>query len=370
MSDRPISRFPVPDVGESSRRRRGENPEGTGEVRLRTERLPRSGAAPDEFRAFFAHHDALMEKEGGLTKGEREMIVVATSGLNDCLYCVVAHGAVLRIREKIRFSPTRSRRTTGARTSRRDRGPCWTSPRRCRCAPTSGRRRRRGVRARHGFSTGRRLGHRGDLGVLRAVEPHGELDEDAAERRVLLVGARSEGVALRPSTMKSKEDQAMSGPAVPGSCFCGAVRFSIRPPTLFCGHCHCSMCRRNHGAGYVTWFGIARGQFAIDSGERIWCGFAPRTTARGRSAVVRELALLRIHAPSGRRRRRARQHGRSDRSSAAVPFLLFRSRGLDGGERRLAAPGGPDGPRATRRRKRLALTAASGSAATRRLHGT
>jgi len=55
---------------------------------------------PDEFRAFFAYHDALMEKEGGLTKGEREMIVVATSGLNQCLYCVVAHGAILRIREK------------------------------------------------------------------------------------------------------------------------------------------------------------------------------------------------------------------------------------------------------------------------------
>jgi uncharacterized peroxidase-related enzyme len=55
---------------------------------------------PDEFRAFIAYHDALMEKEGGLTKGEREMIVVATSGLNQCLYCVVAHGAILRIREK------------------------------------------------------------------------------------------------------------------------------------------------------------------------------------------------------------------------------------------------------------------------------
>jgi uncharacterized peroxidase-related enzyme len=52
---------------------------------------------PDEFRAFFAYHDALMEKEGGLSKAEREMIVVATSGANDCLYCVVAHGAILRI---------------------------------------------------------------------------------------------------------------------------------------------------------------------------------------------------------------------------------------------------------------------------------
>jgi uncharacterized peroxidase-related enzyme len=55
---------------------------------------------PDEFRAFFAYHDALMEKKGGLTKAEREMIVVATSGVNNCLYCVVAHGAILRIRAK------------------------------------------------------------------------------------------------------------------------------------------------------------------------------------------------------------------------------------------------------------------------------
>lgn len=55
---------------------------------------------PDEFRAFFAYHDALMLREGSLTKGEKEMIVVATSGANQCLYCVVAHGAILRIYEK------------------------------------------------------------------------------------------------------------------------------------------------------------------------------------------------------------------------------------------------------------------------------
>jgi uncharacterized peroxidase-related enzyme len=55
---------------------------------------------PAEFRAFVAYHDALMLKESGLTKGEREMIVVATSGANACLYCVVAHGAILRIYEK------------------------------------------------------------------------------------------------------------------------------------------------------------------------------------------------------------------------------------------------------------------------------
>jgi len=55
---------------------------------------------PDEFRAFFAYHDALMEKPGNLTKAEREMIVVATSSLNQCQYCVIAHGAILRIRAK------------------------------------------------------------------------------------------------------------------------------------------------------------------------------------------------------------------------------------------------------------------------------
>lgn len=55
---------------------------------------------PDEFRAFFAYHDALMEKESGLSKAEREMIVVATSSANQCQYCVVAHGAILRIRAK------------------------------------------------------------------------------------------------------------------------------------------------------------------------------------------------------------------------------------------------------------------------------
>lgn len=55
---------------------------------------------PDEFRAFFAYHDAIMEKPGNLTKAEREMIVVATSSLNNCHYCVIAHGAILRIRAK------------------------------------------------------------------------------------------------------------------------------------------------------------------------------------------------------------------------------------------------------------------------------
>lgn len=58
---------------------------------------------PDEFRAFFVYHDALMEKDSGLSKAEREMIVVATSAANQCHYCVIAHGAILRIRAKNPF---------------------------------------------------------------------------------------------------------------------------------------------------------------------------------------------------------------------------------------------------------------------------
>jgi uncharacterized peroxidase-related enzyme len=100
MSEPPISRFSTPELAGLP-----------GDVRERIEAVQeKSGFVPnvflalarrpDEFRAFFAYHDALMEKPGGLTKAEREMIVVATSGVNDCLYCVVAHGAILRIRAK------------------------------------------------------------------------------------------------------------------------------------------------------------------------------------------------------------------------------------------------------------------------------
>ena len=58
---------------------------------------------PAEFRAFFAYYDALMNKKGGLSQADREMIIVATSAINNCIYCVVAHGAVLRIRAKDAF---------------------------------------------------------------------------------------------------------------------------------------------------------------------------------------------------------------------------------------------------------------------------
>ena len=100
MKDNKISRFPVPEINtlpEDIKTRILEVQEKSGFIPNVFLALAHR---PDEFRAFFSYHDALMNKESGLSKGEREMIVVATSGLNECIYCVVAHGAILRIREK------------------------------------------------------------------------------------------------------------------------------------------------------------------------------------------------------------------------------------------------------------------------------
>jgi uncharacterized peroxidase-related enzyme len=98
--DLPVSRFPVPSMADMPT-----------DIRERIEAVQEKSGfipnvflvlahRPEEFRAFFAYHDALMEKPGNLTKAEREMIVVATSNMNQCQYCVIAHGAILRIRAK------------------------------------------------------------------------------------------------------------------------------------------------------------------------------------------------------------------------------------------------------------------------------
>jgi uncharacterized peroxidase-related enzyme len=100
MPTPPISRYPVPkleDLPEDIRARMLEVQEKAGFIPNVFLTLAHR---PDEFRAFFAYHDALMLRDSGLTKAEREMIVVATSGANDCLYCIVAHGAILRIYAK------------------------------------------------------------------------------------------------------------------------------------------------------------------------------------------------------------------------------------------------------------------------------
>ena len=101
MSDAPpISRFPVPRLEELP-----------DDIRARIEAVAeKSGFVPnvflalahrpDEWRAFVAYHDALMERESGLSAAEKELIVIATSAANDCLYCVIAHGAIARIRAR------------------------------------------------------------------------------------------------------------------------------------------------------------------------------------------------------------------------------------------------------------------------------
>ncbi len=100
MAEHPISRFPVPELSELP----DDIRELIEAVQERSGFVPNVFLAlahrPAEFRAFFAGHDALMDKSDGLSKAEREMIVVATSATNGCLYCVVAHGAILRIRGK------------------------------------------------------------------------------------------------------------------------------------------------------------------------------------------------------------------------------------------------------------------------------
>ncbi|KHJ55568.1 alkylhydroperoxidase [Aureimonas altamirensis] len=100
MQDRKISRFTPPELDTLP-------PDIQERIRAVQEKagfVPNVflvlAARPAEFRAFFAYHDALMEKPGGLTPAEREMIVVATSAANQCQYCVIAHGAILRVRAR------------------------------------------------------------------------------------------------------------------------------------------------------------------------------------------------------------------------------------------------------------------------------
>jgi len=100
MSTTSISRYPVPDINELP----ADLKDMILTVQEKAGFVPNVflvlAHRPDELRAFFAYHDALMEKKSGLTKAEMEMIIVATSSDNGCQYCVIAHGAVLRIRAK------------------------------------------------------------------------------------------------------------------------------------------------------------------------------------------------------------------------------------------------------------------------------
>ena len=100
MNNKPISRYPIPDINELP----DDLKQKVLDVQEKAGFIPNVfltlAYRPEECRAFFAYHDALMERESGLTQADKEMIIVATSNENQCLYCVVAHGAVLRIRAK------------------------------------------------------------------------------------------------------------------------------------------------------------------------------------------------------------------------------------------------------------------------------
>ena len=100
MSAPAISRYPVPNLAELPEDVRARMLEVQEKAGFIPNVFLTLAHRPEEFRAFFAYHDALMLRDSGLTKAEREMIVVATSGANDCLYCIVAHGAILRVYAK------------------------------------------------------------------------------------------------------------------------------------------------------------------------------------------------------------------------------------------------------------------------------
>ena len=100
MTGPAISRFPIPELSqmpEDIRARIMAVQEKSGFVPNVFFTL---AYRPEEFRAFFAYHDALMDKPGPIPKADREMIVVVTSNANQCQYCVIAHGAILRVRAK------------------------------------------------------------------------------------------------------------------------------------------------------------------------------------------------------------------------------------------------------------------------------
>lgn len=100
----------------------------------------------------------------------------------------------------------------------------------------------------------------------------------------------------------------MMAERVKGSCFCGAVAFEIELPTLFCGHCHCSMCRRPHGASFVTWVGVSPQQFSIlagaeqiatykssEHGKRMFCRTCGSQMFCQTHADIIDVALAALH---------------------------------------------------------------------------
>ena len=187
-----ISRYPVPelkDLPEDLRTRILEVQEKAGFVPNVFLALAHR---PAEWRAFMAYHDALLLKETGtLSKGEREMIIVATSAANQCLYCVVAHGAILRVYEKKPLIADQvAVNYRKADITPRQRAMLDFAMKVC--TDSRGRRRRRLRRAARARLRRRgHLGHRRHHRLLRPEQPHGQPERHAAERRVLPDGPRA-----------------------------------------------------------------------------------------------------------------------------------------------------------------------------------
>ena len=100
MQDKKISRYPIPKLNSLPEDIKNHIVSVEEKLGFIPNVFLTLAYRPDEFRAFMAYHDALMERQGGLTKAEKEMIIVATSNKNGCQYCVLAHGAILRVRAK------------------------------------------------------------------------------------------------------------------------------------------------------------------------------------------------------------------------------------------------------------------------------
>tara|TARA_X000000368_G_scaffold415085_1_gene406194 strand:+ start:196 stop:765 length:570 start_codon:yes stop_codon:yes gene_type:complete len=100
MQDKQIGRFPVPNIDELPTDIKNHICKLQKKIGFIPNVFLILSYRPDEFRAFIAYHDALMERESGLSKAEKEMIIVATSNDNGCQYCVIAHGAILRVRAR------------------------------------------------------------------------------------------------------------------------------------------------------------------------------------------------------------------------------------------------------------------------------
>ncbi|MDP6345474.1 MAG: GFA family protein [Alphaproteobacteria bacterium] len=107
-----------------------------------------------------------------------------------------------------------------------------------------------------------------------------------------------------------------------GSCLCGAVGFAIRPPTLFCGHCHCAYCRRAHGAAFVTWVGAAEGRFELRDGQvcLVWYPSSKQSRRGFCSKCGTTLFFASTAAPGEMHIARALIAGEIDRSPAINTF--------------------------------------------------